>query len=204
MSCFYFQKRTYRKKTDHGSCVSGVIQHPLKAIDLKGACQGVQHSTKNPMAPQRKGGEKPRLSANWVGRQSSLSRLKGTSSIASWDVRRLAFDLTERMGIKHRFIKVKGYAWVDWFSCLMKRNPQLSVWVSQATSLARAVGFNKLKVDQFFFFTAYKDVFNSIRDIGQTKIWNMDKSPETVACGGHQGNKTGCMVDQRRVASQSQ
>jgi hypothetical protein len=84
--------------------------------------------------------------------------------ITSWDVRRLAFNLAEMMGIKHRFNKGKGYAGVAWFSGFMKRNSKLSVQVSQATSLARAVGFNKLKVDQLS--KAYADVLNSVREVG--------------------------------------
>ena len=38
----------------------------------------------------------------------------------------------------------------DWLSGFFSRFPDLSIRAPEATSLARAVGFNKPKVDQFF------------------------------------------------------
>ena len=41
-------------------------------------------------------------------------------------------------------------AGVDWFYGLMKSNPNLSIRMPEATSIARATAFNRYNVDMFF------------------------------------------------------
>ena len=67
------------------------------------------------------------------------------------DLRTLAYQLAERNGIAHRFKnEIAGQGWVNGF---LKRNPTLSIRKPESTSGARAMGFNKVAVDSFFFAT---------------------------------------------------
>ena len=67
------------------------------------------------------------------------------------DVRRLAYEIAERRGIQHHCNKASGMAGIDWLDGFLKRYSDLSIRRPEATSLARAVGFNKPKVQQFVF-----------------------------------------------------
>ncbi|XP_071635524.1 uncharacterized protein [Temnothorax longispinosus] len=63
---------------------------------------------------------------------------------------RFAFDLAEKIKIPHRFNKEKRMAGKDFFCNFKKRNPDLALRTLEATSLMRAVGFNKFQVDRFY------------------------------------------------------
>jgi hypothetical protein len=63
---------------------------------------------------------------------------------------RFAYDLTEKTNINHRFNKEKRMAGKDFFLAFKKRNPDLVLRTSEATSLIRITGFSKPKVDQFY------------------------------------------------------
>ena len=66
------------------------------------------------------------------------------------DVRRLAYSVAEKLGVRHPFshaTKMAGYYWLRGF---LSRHPDLSVRIPQGTNLARVVGFNRVKVGQFF------------------------------------------------------
>ncbi|KAG8235680.1 hypothetical protein J437_LFUL014023 [Ladona fulva] len=66
------------------------------------------------------------------------------------DVRKLAFEVAERNGLPHNFNVEKGMAGKKWLYAFMKRHPKLSCRQPEATSMARAKGFNKQKVYAFF------------------------------------------------------
>ena len=63
-----------------------------------------------------------------------------------------------------------GYDWLRGFST---RHTDLSVRIPQGTSLARAVGFNRIKVGQFF--EAYRDLLGK-HTFTESAIWNMDET----------------------------
>ena len=63
--------------------------------------------------------------------------------------RRLAFDFAEECGISHPFNKDTKMAGEDWLANFMKKH-RFSVRKPEATSIARAMGFNKPSVDRFF------------------------------------------------------
>lgn len=65
------------------------------------------------------------------------------------DVRRLAYEFTEELGIKHNFSKKYKMAGKDWLHSFMKRN-NLSHSTAEFTSSARARGFNPTKVGSLF------------------------------------------------------
>ncbi|XP_053593752.1 uncharacterized protein LOC128667486 [Microplitis demolitor] len=73
------------------------------------------------------------------------SRLFGLSS---FEVRILAYQLAEKNQIKHPF--VNGVAGEDWLQGFLKRNPTLSLRKPESTSAARAAGFNRIVIQNFF------------------------------------------------------
>ncbi|XP_043228646.1 uncharacterized protein LOC122384902 [Amphibalanus amphitrite] len=64
------------------------------------------------------------------------------------DARRLAFQYAEKNRLNHRF--KNGIAGKDWLISFLKRNKDLSLRTPEATSAARAKGFNKEVVSKFF------------------------------------------------------
>ena len=63
----------------------------------------------------------------------------------------MAYSVAEKLGgaapILACDFKMAGY---DWLRGFLNRHPDLSVRIPQATNLARAVGFNRVKVAEFF------------------------------------------------------
>ena len=99
------------------------------------------------------------------------------------DVRRLAFEIVEKNNLPHRFNKTTKLAGKKWFYSFIKRNPLLSVRQPENTSIARARGFNREAVDQFFNILQENVELHKI-DI--TRIFNMDESGFTTVqtkCG---------------------
>lgn len=66
------------------------------------------------------------------------------------DLRRLAYQLAEKYKLPHRFNRKKEIAGKKWYYKFMKDNPCLSLRTPEATSMARARGFNKESVYEFF------------------------------------------------------
>jgi len=89
------------------------------------------------------------------------------------EVRKLAYQLAERMNVRHKFNKSSKMAGVDWLHGFMSRHTELSIHSPQATSVSRAVGFNRPKVNQFF--ELYKNLVKE-GNIDASKIWNMDET----------------------------
>lgn len=90
------------------------------------------------------------------------------------DVRRLAFDLAERLQINHPFNPHTKMAGKDWLQGFMRRQGTLSVRTPHATSISRMVGFSRPNVNQFF------DILeNEIRKVPHfepSRLWNMDET----------------------------
>lgn len=66
------------------------------------------------------------------------------------DLRYLAYSLAEKNNIPHPFNKEKEMAGKDWVACFRKRHPNITLRKPEATSMARAQGFNKTNVNTFF------------------------------------------------------
>lgn len=93
--------------------------------------------------------------------------------LTALDVRKLAFDVAEKNNLPHTFNKEKRCAGKKWYYSFMKRNPDLSLRQPENTSLARAKGFNRQNVQQFF------DLLEKICDdnkLDATRIFNVDES----------------------------
>ena len=93
------------------------------------------------------------------------------------DVRQLAFQLAERNNIKHPFNKNTGLAGEDWFHGFRKRHPELSLRSPEATSIARAQGFNKVSVGKFF--ELLKTVMDE-KHFPPHRIFNVDETGITT------------------------
>ena len=66
------------------------------------------------------------------------------------DIKGLAFQLASRNGIPNPFNKEDERAGRDWLCGFLKRNAELALRTPEATSAARARGFNKTSVVKFF------------------------------------------------------
>ena len=89
------------------------------------------------------------------------------------DVRRLAFDFACKMNIKHRFNIQKRMAGPDWLQGFLSRHPELSLRKPQPTNIARAIGFNKEQVRNFF--EIYKNILTS-HNYSPMRVWNVDET----------------------------
>lgn len=88
------------------------------------------------------------------------------------NVRIIAFNLAEALGIKHKFNKDKEIAGIDWLRSFMKRNSQLSV--RKAISTTRSNGMNRKEVNNYFEILKKILIENDL--IGRLgNIYNMDE-----------------------------
>lgn len=93
--------------------------------------------------------------------------------ITPLDARRFAYELAENMNLNHPFNRNAKLAGSDWLAGFKKRNPQLTIRTPEATSIARAAGFNKPQVQKFF------DVVRSVLEdsnIQPGQIYNIDET----------------------------
>ena len=88
------------------------------------------------------------------------------------DVRKLAFDLAEKLQIQHPFNRNNRMAGKDWVQKFMTRL-NLSLRYPQGTSIAPASGFNKQQTGKFF--ELYRTLVEG-RDYPPGNIWNMDET----------------------------
>lgn len=70
--------------------------------------------------------------------------------LTSMELRTLAFELAEKNNIDHSFNKTHKIAGADWLRGFLKRHPDITYRKPEATSAARAMGFNRVAVDNFF------------------------------------------------------
>lgn len=90
--------------------------------------------------------------------------------------RRLVFDYAENLGTDHPFNKETRMAGEDWLANFMKTF-KFSMRKPEATSIARAMGFNRVQVSKFF------DVLRNVREkhnFSACNIYNADESGLTT------------------------
>ncbi|XP_049799632.1 uncharacterized protein LOC126234936 [Schistocerca nitens] len=91
-------------------------------------------------------------------------------------------ELAERSNIKHPFNTAAKSVGRDLLNGLLARNPTLPIRKPEATSIARAVGFNRVAVDRFFdLLESQLDTFKFTGD----RIFNCGETGLTVIPKGH-------------------
>jgi hypothetical protein len=101
------------------------------------------------------------------------------------DLRMLAFELAESNNIQHSFNAIKKMAGKHWLYNFLGRNRALSLRNPEATSMARAKGFNRVAVKQFFdllgsLYEKYRFAPNDIYNVDETGILTVPNKPSKV------------------------
>ena len=114
-------------------------------------------------------------------------------------VLRLAYQIAKANKITTRFNESKQKAGKEWLRCFLSRHPEISLRTPEATSLARAAGFNRQRVDSFF---QLLEKIVKEENVSSDRIYNMDETgfsavqkPQKVFArkGKHQvGSITSC------------
>lgn len=109
-------------------------------------------------------------------------RLFGLTTL---DLRRLAYQLAVRNSKAHNFNTDKQMAGVDWLKGFLRRHPDLSIRKPEATSAARAMGFNKVAVSKFYqllgeIYDKYKLTPNKIYNCDETGISVVSKTKSKI------------------------
>jgi transposase len=117
----------------------------------------------------------PELEENLVTRILDMeARLYG---LTKYDIRRIVYKFCEQNKVAHKFSPEKQLAGKKWMEGFMKRHKELANRIPEKTSLARAIGFNRSKVQLFFDILA-KQLFdeNGNRKIPPEQIFNVDET----------------------------
>lgn len=98
------------------------------------------------------------------------------------DFRRLAYQLAIRNQCQHKFNAAAEMAGKDWMQGFLKRHPTLTLRKPESTSGARAMGFNRVAVSQFF--RLLLETVDQYKLVGD-RIYNCDETGLTVNPKGH-------------------
>lgn len=79
-----------------------------------------------------------------------LDREARLYGLTTHDIRRVVYKFCEQNKVKHKFSTDKQLAGKKWMQGFMKRHRQLSIRTPEKTSLERAFGFNRSRVQKFF------------------------------------------------------
>lgn len=185
--------RSYKRKTGRGLYGSEVLQQALEAITNGMSLKKASNVYSIPRPTLRRhrdakvrcpgtvklGSFIPVLSDEFEKELVSQIQMmeKALFGLTTTDIRRLAYELACKMKLPNTFNKHSQMAGSDWLQGFMSRHQELSLRVPQATSLSRAVGFNRAKVEQFN--SVYKPLLDGQTFTAQT-IWNMDESGITT------------------------
>ena len=96
--------------------------------------------------------------------------------ITALKLRKIAFEYAERNLLSHRFDKETKVAGLDWMYGFMDRN-KISVRKPEATSIGRAIGFNKDEVNRFF--QNLEQAMDKYK-FKDTNYWNVDETGITT------------------------
>ena len=107
------------------------------------------------------------------------SRLFGFTMI---ELRKFVYQLAVANGVSNRFSEGTQMAGPGWMEHFLRKHPTITLRKPEATSGARAMGFNKVAVNQFFgLLTSIIDKYQLTAD----KIYNCDETGITVNPKGH-------------------
>jgi len=92
--------------------------------------------------------------------------------VTKQDLCKLAYQVAERNKISHSFNEDRKMAGTDWFYGFLKRNPDLTMRIPEATSLSRVIGFRRSEVNRFY--DNLRQVFATGIEPG--RIYNVDET----------------------------
>jgi len=91
------------------------------------------------------------------------------------NLRKIAFNLSQKMNLKQVFNSEKQIAGTDWYKSFMRRNDTLSLKKARGISNAHAIAMNKEETDNYF-----KLLYQSLNDYKlvnkPSNIYNMDET----------------------------
>ena len=118
------------------------------------------------------------------------------------DVRHVAYQFAVRNNLPNNFNQQNQMAGYDWLMAFRQRHPELSLRTPEATSAARAKGFNRINVDAFYalygtLIDANKFEPGDIYNVDETGITTVQGRPSKVLgrCGKKQ---IGCLTSAER------
>ena len=179
--------RTYKRKSERASYGSEALGSALDAVQAGTAVRATsrmygvpaktirRHRDMKVSAPgittlgSKRTVFKPEYESLLVQHIQDMS--KALFGLTTVDVRRLAYDLAEHLKIDHPFKSPS--AGIDWLKGFLRRHSSLSIRAPEATSISRAVGFNRPQVSAFFH--VLKDALDKSH-VDALKIWNMDET----------------------------
>lgn len=184
--------RTYKKKSSRGSWSVESMKQAIDAVLSKSAgyrkaalLYGVPQTTLERHVAKIRKGElslnstpgnfKPVFSKQEEDElvryiKEMEKRLFGLTTVV---LRKLAYQLAEKNGKAHNFNRDKEIAGVDWMKGFLKRHPDLSIRKPEATSAARAMGFNKVAVDKFY--SLLGEIYDKY-NLTPERIYNCDET----------------------------
>ena len=118
------------------------------------------------------------------------------------DVRHVAYQFAVRNNIPNNFNQQSQMAGYDWLMSFRHRHPEISLRTPEATSAARARGFNRVNVDAFYalygtLLDAHTFEPGNIYNVDETGITTVQGKPSKVLgrCGKKQ---IGCLTSAER------
>ena len=181
--------RNYKRKTARGAHGTDVLQQALDAISGGMSVKKASVVYKIPRPTLRRhrdsrvkcpgkvnlGSFKPVLGMQFEEELVSQIHMmeKALYGLTTNDVRHLAYELACKLKLPHTFNKDSCMAGKDSLQGFMARHKELSLRIPQATSVSRAVGFNRAQVQNFF--TVYKSLLDK-HSFSAQSVWNMDES----------------------------
>ena len=134
-----------------------------------------RHVNQKIKVPGSLGGRRPILDDQYEQELAShvLDMQRRFYCLTPKELRRLAFTLAERNNLVHPFSRKTESAGYCWLTSFLHRHKQLSIRKPEATSLTRAVGFNKVQVSRFF--DLLKEEMQKYKFTPHC-IWNTDES----------------------------
>jgi len=181
--------RTYKRKTNRAEYGSEALVTALGALDAGESVKNVSRIYGIPPKTLRRHRDKKVKSPGEVcmGAKTAVFTAAQEADLvthiqemersffgmSTTDVRKLAYQLAKHLGVSGIFSNASEIAGRDWLAGFMKRHPTLSIRSPQATSLSRAVSFNKPTVMNFF--GLYQNIVTA-NNLNATKIWNVDES----------------------------